>query len=154
PIQATPNHGIFAAHRADLATIRKIPAGELTPDHYLVVPKRAAGLNEVTVSTADWLSRFDIRPHAARARRMEPAQLAAQLRMDGTSGAIGAALGYHPAYVRKLRGQLARGALLPCDGPREVTLTAQNGRVRFLGERSNGVPESMPITTDFAWLLG
>ena len=154
PILATPNHGIFAAHRSDLATIRKIPAGELTRDHYLVVPKRQPSTNEVTIAVRDWLSRLDIAPHAARPRRIEPGHLEEWLRMDGTSGEIGAALGYHPAYVRKLRGQLARGALERCESLRQVTLTARNGRLRFLGERGDGVAESLALTADVAWLLG
>jgi pyruvate formate lyase activating enzyme len=151
-IRATPNHGIFAAHRSDLSTIRKIPAGELTADHYLVVPKRTPGVAQVTIRARDWLSRLDARPDASRPRRVDPAQLV--LRMDGTSGAIGAALGYHPAYVRKPRGQLARGCLAPCDGPREAPLVSEGGRLRFRGEKGDGVPESLALTPDLAWLLG
>ncbi|HET9579071.1 MAG TPA: AmmeMemoRadiSam system radical SAM enzyme [Usitatibacter sp.] len=37
---------------------------------------------------------------------------------------------------------------------RQVTLATDNGRVRFLGERGRGVPESLPLTEDLAWLLG
>src|SRR4029078_538266 len=36
PISATPNHGIFAVHREDLGAVKKIPAGELSTDHYLI----------------------------------------------------------------------------------------------------------------------
>jgi pyruvate formate lyase activating enzyme len=154
PIQATPNHGIFAAHRSDLAAIRKIPAGELTTDHYLVVPKRKASTADVTVSARQWLGRLDVQPHAARLRRVEPGQLVDLLQMDGTSTDIASTLGYHPAYVRKLRGQLARRVLAPCDEPRDVTLTARDGRLRFLGEKGPGVPESLVLTPDLAWLLG
>jgi pyruvate formate lyase activating enzyme len=153
-IQATPNHGIFAAHRTDLGTIRKIPAGELTPDHFLVVPKREPSATEVSISSWEWLSRLDVAPHAARPRRIETARLAELLQMEGTSAQMGAALGYHPAYVRTLRSRLARGALRSTENVREVTLTAQDGRVRFLGERGNGVPESLALTPDLAWLLG
>ena len=154
PIQATPNHGIYAAHRTDLATIRNIPAGELTTDHFLVVPKRAPGVSDVIIHTRDWLVRLDIGRHASRGRRIETWQLAQLLRMDGTSGEIAAALGYHPTYVRKLRCDLARGALAPCEGPRDIPVIAHDGRVRFLGEKTNGAPESLVVTTDFAWLLG
>jgi pyruvate formate lyase activating enzyme len=154
PIQATPNHGIFAAHRTDLGTIRKIPAGELTSDHYLVVPKRKPSTADVTISAQQWLDRLDIPAHAARPRRIETARLVELLRMDGTSGEIGASLGYHPTYVRKLRSQLERGALATTENPRKVTLTAQDGRVRFLGEKGDGVAESLALTPDLAWLLG
>ncbi len=154
PLLATPNHGIFAAHRSDLGRIRKVPAGELTRDHYLLVPKRKPATSDVTLSSRQWLSRLDIPPHAARPGRIEAAHLIELLRMDGTSGELGAALGYHPTYVRKLRSQLARGALARRESPREVTLTTEAGRVRFLGEKGNGVPEALALTPDLAWLLG
>jgi pyruvate formate lyase activating enzyme len=153
-IRATPNHGIFAVHRLDMETVRKIPAGELTTDHYLVVPKRRSCAAEVAISTREWLSRLDVRPRAMRPRRIATVELAELLRRDGTSSQIGAALGYHPTYVRKLRGQLARGTLAYCEDPREVTLSSRGGLVRFLGEKGDGVPESLPLTSDFAWLLG
>jgi len=154
PIRATPNHGIFAAHRDDLATIRKVPAGELTKDHYLVVPKRSCAPEPVRIDSRDWLSRLEVPQRRSRGRRIEPDRLAELLRIDGTSGQIGAALGYHPAYVRKLRGQLARGALPVCDELRDITLSSSNGRVRFSGEKGAGVPETVPLTADLAWLLG
>ena len=154
PILATPNHGIFAAHRSDLSTIRKVPAGELTRDHFLVVPKRQSSTADVVISTRDWLSRLDIPRHAARPRRVESEILEEAMRAGLASAEIGAALGYHPAYVRKLRGAMARGALAPCESPREVTLSTVNGRVRFLGEKGDGVVESLVLTADLAWLLG
>jgi pyruvate formate lyase activating enzyme len=153
-ILATPNHGVFAAHRSDLETVRKIPAGEITSDHYLVVPKRVPGTKDLYLSPQEWLERLPSSTHAARPRQIETGRLAETLRMDGTSGEIGAALGYHPTYVRKLRSQLAKGELAPCELPREVTLVARDGRVRFHGEKGAGVPESLALTPEFAWLLG
>ena len=154
PILATPNHGIFAAHRDAPGTIRKVQACDLTRDHYLVVPKRLPGTAQVTIRADEWLSRLAITPHRSRGRRIEHEELAEVLRMDGTSGELGAALGYHPAYVRKLRGQLARGDLASCGGSREVTLEASAGRVRFCREKGVGAPESLVLTPDLAWLLG
>ncbi len=154
PIQATPDHGIFAVHRSDLGTVRKIRAGELTTDHFLVVPKRQPSTSEVTISAREWLLRLDIAPHAARPRRIETARLAELLQMEGTSAQVGAALGYHPTYVRKLRGELTRGALTSTEHVREVTLTTHEGRVRFVGEKGDGVPQSLALTPDLAWLLG
>ena len=154
PIEATPDHGIFAEHRDEPGRVRKISAGELTTDHYLVVPKRQAGTMDVIIRTGEWLERLDVAPHAGRARRVPAALLVDQLVVGGTSGEIGAALGYHPAYVRKLRGQLARGVLASTERPREVTLTAREGRLRFRGEKGAGVPDSLSLTPEFAWLLG
>jgi len=154
PITATPNHGIFAVHRSDLQSVRKIPAGELTTDHYLVVPKRRSSAAEVHISTHEWLSRLDDRPHAGKRRRMPTPELADLLLMDGTSAQVGAALGYHPTYVRKLRGQLARGELAPTEDAREMSVTIEGDRLRFRLEKGRGVPLTLPLTEDFAWLLG
>ena len=154
PIVATPNHGIFAAHRSDPGTVRKIPAGELTQDHYLVVPKRRPAVFDTSISTRHWLSRLEARPHAARPRRFADAALARLLRMDGTSAQVGAELGYHPAYVRTLRSRLTRGILRSTAEDRQVTLVALDGRVRFLGEKGRGVPQTVPLDAEFAWLLG
>jgi pyruvate formate lyase activating enzyme len=154
PILATPDHGIFAAHKTDLGMIRKIPAGELTRDHYLVVPKRTAPETQVTISAQQWLSRLEVVPHAPRPRRIATASLAELLHIEATSSELGMALGYHPAYLRKLRGELGRGALHTPEDARDTRLIAENGRVRFLGERGSGVPQSLPLTTELAWLLG
>lgn len=154
PIEATPNHGIFAAHRMDLGMIRKVPAGELTTEHFLVVPKRKPSTVDVIISTREWLESLEIVPHAARRRRVATAHLDELLRMDGTSGQVGAALGYHPTYVRKLRGLLAHGTLASTENVRDVGLIVRNGRLRFLAEKGEGVPESLPLNADLAWLLG
>ena len=87
-------------------------------------------------------------------RRIPGEQLVTALRANGTSAELGGALGYHPAYLRRLRGQLARGALAVDEPPRAVRVRVEAGRVRFLGERGAGLPESVELTTDFAWLLG
>jgi uncharacterized membrane protein required for colicin V production len=65
-------------------------------------------------------------------------------------GTVGATLGYHPAYVRTLRSRLAHGTLAPCEGPRDVTLTAHGDRVRFRAEKGDGAPESLALTPDLA----
>ena len=48
-IRATPDHGIFAAHRTDRRSVRKVPAWELTQDHYLVMPERRPDMADVTM---------------------------------------------------------------------------------------------------------
>jgi putative pyruvate formate lyase activating enzyme len=41
-VRLTPNHDVFAAHRAAPDHIVKVPAGELSVDHFLVVPRLGA----------------------------------------------------------------------------------------------------------------
>jgi pyruvate formate lyase activating enzyme len=71
----------------------------------------------------------------------------------GTSREVGAALDYHPAYLRKLRGQLTRG-VVSVERARPSGVRVESGRLRFLGERSPGLPTSLELTSDLAWLLG
>ncbi|HEX5128677.1 MAG TPA: hypothetical protein VFV90_02970, partial [Usitatibacter sp.] len=76
PIQVTPNHGVFAVHRLEPGVVRKVPAGELTIDHFLIVPKRQPSAAEVAISTRHWLSRLEVASHSARPRRIATEQLA------------------------------------------------------------------------------
>lgn len=152
PILLTPNHKVFAAHRSDVGQLQQLAAEGLTTEHYLVIPKRRPGTG-TRINVVEVLGSLERVAHAPRLRRIPRPQLVAVLRANGTSAELGAALGYHPAYLRKLRGQLARGAL-DVEQPRSVRISVAAGRVRFLGERGAGLPGFLELTTDFAWLLG
>lgn len=152
-IRVTPNHGIFAAHRSEQERIDKVPAGELSTEHFLVVPKRKPG-EKASISVDEWLASTDVGVHAPRNRRVPTQELAALLRMPATSRELAQATGYHPAYLRKLRGQLARGALAVTEEPRPIEPRTADGRVRYLGERGSGIPETVSLTPELAWLLG
>jgi pyruvate formate lyase activating enzyme len=151
-ILLTPNHKVFAAHRSNLEDIHQLPAEQLSAEHYLVVPKRRPG-SDTRISVRDILAGRSCGAHAARTRRIAGAHLATVLGSPGTSAELGSALGYHPAYVRKLRGQLARGVLAAPE-ERPARLVENEGRVRFLGEHGPGIPASLDLTPDLAWLLG
>ena len=152
PILLTPNHKVFAAHRSNAGQVRLLAAEQLTTEHYLSIPKRRPGAG-IRLDIAELLRRREPVAHAPRLRRIPGPNLVMALRANGTSAEMGEALGYHPAYLRALRGQLARGALI-VDEPRAVRVRVEAGRVRFLGERGAGLPEFLEFTRDFAWLLG
>jgi pyruvate formate lyase activating enzyme len=152
PVLLTPNHKVFAAHRSNLDDIQSITAGELSESHYLVIPKRRAG-SGVRIDVADALGSLECRTHSPRSGRVPLEHLTETLRATGTSAQLAEILGYHPAYVRTLRGRLARG-VLRTERPRAVCLRVSDGRVRFLGERGPGVPEYLDLSADLAWLLG
>ena len=152
PILVTPNHKVFAAHRTTRADVRLVAAGELTTDHYMVVPKRSAGA-AARIAVSEALAQFDHGTHAARLRRVPRGRLVAALCAGETSAELGRTLGYHPAYVRALRGRLAHGTL-PVEQPRPVRVVRERGRVRLSGERGPGLPEFLDLTPDLAWLLG
>jgi pyruvate formate lyase activating enzyme len=153
PLQLTPNHKVFAAHRSNAGEVRSIPAAQLTRDYYLVVPKRRASGQTVRIDAARELQGVECVPHATRLRRMPIDTLSAALQTDATSAELGAMLGYHPAYVRTLRSRLGRGVLIE-EMPRQIALEANGDRVRFTLERGPGVPRNLDLTPDLAWLLG
>jgi pyruvate formate lyase activating enzyme len=152
PILLTANHKVFAAHRSSPRVIERVEAGKLTPDHYLVVPKRTAAASAVRIDAAAVLADVECSAQVARARRFESVELTAALQSTGTSAKLGAALGYHPAHVRTLRS-LARGRLT-AESPRPIDLHINAGRVTFSRERGLGVPQSLELDADLAWLLG
>jgi pyruvate formate lyase activating enzyme len=152
PTLMTPNHTVFAAHRSALAKVQRLKAEKLTTEHYLVVPKRRFGAG-TRIDVKELLDGLRYGEHASRPRRVPTPQLQVALRTNATSAELGEMLGYHPAYLRTLRGRLARGALV-VEEPRPIRTRVEAGRVRFLGERGGGLPVSLELTAEFAWLLG
>lgn len=152
-IRLTPNHRVFAAHRSNRDDVHLVRADGLTTEHYLVVPKRCFEDEAVEVFTSDLLEGLERGAHAARPRRIAFEELTAALATGATSKELGALLGYHPAYVRKLRGQFARGVLAPQES-RPISTTIVDGRVRYYGARVGALPPRLHLTTDLAWLLG
>jgi pyruvate formate lyase activating enzyme len=45
-VSLTPNHKVFAAHRSDLTDVRLLEAESLSSAHYLLIPKRKAGIGD------------------------------------------------------------------------------------------------------------
>ena len=138
PIFLTPDHRVFAAHRANVGHVQLVVAANLTSDHYLVIPKRQVG-HGTRMAAAEVLGALDCYDRAARTRRISCDELAVALRAGGMSAETGRTLGYHPTYVRNLRGLLARGSLSLTES-RATGIQVKEGRVKFLGERSAGVP--------------
>jgi pyruvate-formate lyase-activating enzyme/intein/homing endonuclease len=153
PILVTANHKVFAVHRSNLEVVERVEAGKLTPDHYLVVPKRHAAAGEVRIDVAAVLASVECKAHAPRQKRVPLAELTAALQSTGTSAQLGATLGYHRAYVRTLRGRLARG-VLPTESPRPIRLRSRAGRVKFSAERGSGIPQNLELSPELCWLLG
>jgi putative pyruvate formate lyase activating enzyme len=152
-LQLTPNHRVFAAHRATPETLEEIAAGELTADHLLVVPKRVTVERPLRLDVAMLLASQPVGAAMRRGRRIEAERLIEVLRSSRVSRDVGEELGYHPAYVRTLRSRLARGRLhIPAAEPRTVQL--EDGRVRFVGEHRPGIPAHIPLDSSLAWLLG
>src|SRR5262249_54008606 len=99
---------------------RKIPAGELTPAHFLFVPKPRLDEVPSELDAVELLKPYVGTFRRSARRRVPRAVLRELLVPAGTSGPtskeIGATWGYHPAYVRTLRSRLRREEVPDDDG--------------------------------------
>jgi putative pyruvate formate lyase activating enzyme len=152
-IRLTPNHQVFAAQRATPEALLKVPAGDLTDDHLLVVPKRVTAERPVHLDVPTILASQPVGAAKRRRRRVETERLMEALLSKRRSHELGEELGYHPAYVRTLRSRQVRGKLeIPPEAQR--TVQVEDGLARFAGEHRPGIPSSVPLSSSVAWLLG
>jgi putative pyruvate formate lyase activating enzyme len=151
----TPNHQVFAAVKSAPEKIVKVPAADLTRDHYLLVPKRQpGGGSDIVLKVDEVLSR-----HAATRRttpvRVAAATLANEFAQPLTSHKLADITGYHPAYVRKLRGQWKQGRLrADTEAITMNELVIEDSLVRFQTEKRPGIPVCLNLDERLAWLLG
>jgi putative pyruvate formate lyase activating enzyme len=152
-LRLTPNHAVFVAHRTAPERLIKVPAGDLTRDHFLVVPKRVSTGKPVRLDVPLILASQSVGAPKRRGRRIEAERLIEVLRSKRRSRDVGEELGYHPAYVRTLRSRLARGRLeIPPTAQR--TVQVEDGLIRFAGEHRPGIPAEIQLDSSVAWLLG
>jgi putative pyruvate formate lyase activating enzyme len=152
-VRLTPNHQVFAALRSTPDQIAKIPAADLTAEHYLVVPKRSATADDVSLDVVAVLSQQPVQLARRRRRRTDGVRLVAALRSGRRSADVGAELGYHPSYIRTMRSRLAAGTLQSGDSI-PLTLQVEDGVVRFAFERRPGIPRRVALDEKLAWLFG
>jgi pyruvate formate lyase activating enzyme len=150
-ITCTPDHRVYAT--TDLnSPPALVYAKDLTPQHYLAVPRSYAfssprmidvesllGSHQVTFQTPWKLSGDDMQ---------EIMDLSAQ---GKTSREIGERFGKSGSYIRHLRGKIR-------DGHVHETKTAfpyiENGFLRFPNERQPGIPLTTTLGMEMAELLG
>ena len=154
PLLCTPDHELFVAHRSEPGRLVRARASDVTQDHYMVVPKREEAHAAVTLNVATTLARAQqVRPTKRRRRRTTAVDLTLAFASGQTSTQIASNLGYHPAYIRTLRGRWRRGESF--DGEmREPELAVEDGRIRFAWENRPGVPQSIVVDERVGWLLG
>ncbi|MBI4241380.1 MAG: hypothetical protein HY613_06650, partial [Candidatus Rokubacteria bacterium] len=154
PLLLTPNHEVFAVPKTGPSDPVRVRAEDLKKDYYLVVPKHSPGGLTVELNVHDLLSAGAPRLQASPGRRHLAEELAQLFSEPRTSRELAAITGYHPAYVRKLRGQWRRD-LLPRDAvPKAAVVIEEGGRVRFRVERRPGIPARLTLDERLAWLLG
>jgi AmmeMemoRadiSam system radical SAM enzyme len=157
PFQATPDHPVLAVSKAGGARPTHMPAGELRPGDFLVVPRRYEGLPTPEIDVAELLRPslgvVRVRKHVSLETANEIVQLSAA---GNSSGTIGLRLGLRADYVRHVRSRVARrgGSVEEALNSFRETLNLEAGRIRFGQERRPGIAASLPMTTSLAELLG
>ncbi|MFQ5593044.1 MAG: LAGLIDADG family homing endonuclease, partial [Anaerolineae bacterium] len=152
PIRCTPDHRIYATTRADELDVKPVPAGELTMDHYLVIPRQHHFASSQEIDAYQLLlphQRVHQVPHVLSDDEVAGIMVASK---DGvTSREIGRRLGKRADYIRHVRSKVRRGLWLT---ERIVEVQDEDGYVRFPKEHRPGIPRYIPLNEDVAYLLG
>jgi len=155
PLLLTPNHEVFAVHPSAPHQVLRVRADQLTGEHWLLVPKRTGFQAMEILGLRELLSREEGSFRKAVPRRLSVTDLSALFAQPLTSRNLAGLTGYHPAYLRKLRGMWRRGRLNPgTELSTSNTLVVEKGKIRFQTEKRPGIPERIRLTPDLAWLLG
>jgi len=152
PLLLTPNHEVFAVHPSAPDQVRKIRADQLTREHWLLVPKRIGWEPIERLEVRGILSQEKVR-FRKMTHRLPMETLISLFSQPISSNYLALLTGYHPAYVRKLRGMWRRG-LLNAETFATNDLVVEGKTVRFKTEKRPGIPSHIPLTPDLAWLLG
>ncbi len=150
-VRCTPDHRIYATVKPGEPPIL-VPARDLTPAHYLAVPRHPCADGPAAVDVAAVLRSHRVTYRVTWDLSAEHRELVAAATAAGeTSRAIGRVIGKDPSYVRHVRSKLARG--LGGDS-RTSAIIAEGDTVRFPGERRPGIPASLALDVHLAELLG
>jgi len=106
PLLLTPNHEVFVSHPSEPHRFFKVRADGVEKGHYLVVPKRTLGGEEVVLDVAALLETLEGQARASVWRRHLGEELAELFALSRTSQELASLTGYHPAHLRKHRGQM------------------------------------------------
>ncbi len=155
PLLVTPNHRMFVVSKSDPTRVFKKRADELKRDHRLLVPRLRPRPESVELEIPHLLSGV-VAYRKVNARTVPGDELVTLFSQRWTSRTLAQITGYHPAYVRKLRGEwirgdfelLARGSTVP------IGIVEEGGTVRFETEKRPGIPARLNLNEDLAWLLG
>jgi pyruvate formate lyase activating enzyme len=151
-IGCTPGHRWLATTDPSGADVREVTADDLTPHHWLVVPKLAATEGQVVLDVAALLA--DITASFSTRRRLTMPDVDAIMTASArgeTSRAIGTRLGMDPSRVRHILSKVRRGQWVYA---RVLSRLVEGDRVRFPQERHPGIPRSVVLDKTFARLLG
>ncbi|HXG68791.1 MAG TPA: radical SAM protein [Blastocatellia bacterium] len=150
-LRCTPDHRIYATDDVTKAP-EPVEARHLTNKHYLAIPRGYAHSTTADVHTLEELNGHEVTyrvPWKLSANDLE--QIIAATARGETSRQIGIAMSKDPSYVRHVRSKVSRGLIqnAKAGGP-----MIEGETLRFPNERRPGIPLAIPLSTDFAKLLG
>lgn len=150
-LRCTPDHRVYATD--DIAcTPEPIQAQRLTAKHYLAIPRNYAFSSSQTVDIANELSGVETTYRVPWDLSAALRQAIAEATARGeTSREIGVALGKDASYIRHVCSKIARGR---AQDTRSSGPIIEANTLRFPNEHRPGIPLSIPLTEDFARLLG
>src|SRR5262249_15338751 len=129
-----------------------IPAGRLTRDHYLTIPRRYAFGTLDAVYVAEELNQVRVTYRVPWKLSQADREMIASATAQGESSRrIGALLGKSASYVRHVRSKIAHGR---AQDARTRGLLLEGKALRFPGEHRPGIPRTIPLDAGFARLLG
>jgi len=152
-IRCTPDHRWLAMTDPSREEVTEVLARDLTPRHYLVVP-RPVGEDLATITLDVVALLKDVTPTFSIPRSLSPEETEAIIeasRAGESSRAIGARLGRNPSYIRHVRSKVRRGTWVY---ERTQGLLVEADRVRFPNERRPGIPRFVMLDKPLARLLG
>jgi len=154
-IICTPEHHFLASVHPKSNNIQKVEAQNLKKGHYVLVPKRKAPSQPVTLDIKSILSNVSFSPFKIH-RRIDPAFIhrILELRADGyTSKQIGSEVSWNPSNIRTFFSKIDRHGVDSLFGDIECKLIEEKGLVR----PSNGrclIPSKVEVSPKLARLLG
>ena len=110
PIRCTPGHRWLATTDPSGADVREVTAADLTPHHWLLIPKPAGSEGRVALDVPALLA--DVAVSFSTRRRLSADDLQAIMAASErgeTSRAIAIRLGTDPSRIRHIRSEVRRG---------------------------------------------
>ena len=151
-IRCTPGHYWLASTDPSGQKVEEVPARDLTPNHFLLVPKPSFAGERIALDIADLLK--DITPTFSIPRSLSPqeTQVIMESSENGESSrSIGGRLRKDPSYIRHVRSKVRRGRWVY---EKTQGIMIEDDRVRFPNEHRPGIPRFIQLDKTFARLLG
>ncbi|MBI2554224.1 MAG: radical SAM protein [Candidatus Rokubacteria bacterium] len=151
-IRCTPDHRWLATTDPGGGGVEDVRAADLTPNHFLLVPKTSFEGEGIILDVTDLLKH--VTPTFAIPRSLSQQETRGIMEASErgeSSRAIGARLGRDPSYIRHVRSKVRRGRWVY---EKTHGIMIEEERVRFPNERRPGIPRFLLLDKTFARLLG